>query len=82
VKRRWETRCGGLALTTEKIRMGSKMSPETTVGEVVEVSTLLVGVESLASIGLDRDWVAIKGDLEGESVEGRKNPAAAAREES
>jgi hypothetical protein len=82
VKRRCETRCGGLALTTEKIRIGSKMSPETTVGEVVGVSILLAGVESLASIGLDRDSVVIKGNLEGASVEGIKNPTAAAREPS
>ena len=35
MKRRWETRWGGLDLTTEKMRKGRRRSPETGVGVVI-----------------------------------------------
>ena len=50
MKRRWETKCDGLDLTTEKIRKGRRRSPETGVevgfeGAKVELETELESSE-------------------------------------
>jgi hypothetical protein len=49
VKRRWETKRGGLNLTTEKMRKGRRTSPETGVELVVGFE----GVEGGGELGVE-----------------------------